>query len=526
MTPQALRAPPEVLPGEGEAQPEERAASARAFVRGSSLLLLGRVISVVLNMAVQVLTVRYLSRGDYGAFAYALGVASMGSSFLLLGLGKAVPRFVPLYQERGAPGRAFGTIVLAVGTVTGLGAAVVLTLHGFQGVVSGSIVTDPLSLSVLLILIVLAPLNALDNLLQNIVAVFVGASAIFYRRHLVGPGLKLAAVLLVMLVAGDVHLLAYAYVAGGLLGGWLYASILIREWRSQDLLRYLNPKRFTVPAREVLGFSVPLLTSEFSVLIRGSVALLLLEYFRTTTAVAEYRAVLPVAGLNLMVFEAFTFLFVPLASRMYARNDRGSISDLYWRTSIWISVLSFPMLAVSCALAAPVTVLLFGAEYASSASILALLAVGFYVTAAMGFNAQALRVHGRIRFLLTVDIAAAILGVTLGVLLIPPLGAFGAAIAVTALLVSHALMNQFGLWWTGTGIHVLDRRFVRIHGITLAFLGGLIAFQQLLDPPLYQGLGVAAILALVLIRLTRRTVDIGDTFPELLRVPVLGRLLG
>jgi O-antigen/teichoic acid export membrane protein len=520
----ALQGPADAPP-DGKAEAGKPAAAAREFVRGSSLLFLGRIISVFLNMAVQVLTVRYLSQGDYGAFAYALGVASMGSSFLLLGLGKAVPRFVPLYQERGAPGRAFGTIVLAVGTVVGLGVAVVLALHGLRGVVSGSIVTDPLSLSVLLILIVMAPLNALDNLLQNVVAVFIGASAIFYRRHLVGPGLKLAAVLLVMLVAGDVHLLAYGYVIGGILGVWLYASILIREWRSKDLLRYLNPKRFSLPAREVFGFSVPLLTSEFSVLIRGSVAVLLLEYFRTTTAVAEYRAVLPVAGLNLMVFEAFTFLFVPLASRMYARSDRKSISDLYWQTSIWISVLTFPMLAVSCALAAPVTVLLFGAEYADSAPILALLALGFYVTAAMGFNAQALRVHGRIKFLLMADVAAGILGVTLAILLIPPLGAFGAAIAVTALLVSHALMNQFGLWLTGTGIHVIDRRFVRIHGMTLGLLGGLIAFQQLLDPPLYQGLGVAALMSLVLIRLTRRTANIADTFPELLRVPLLGWLL-
>src|SRR5690606_26752430 len=102
-------------------------------------------------------------------------------------------------------------------------------------------------------------------------------------------------------------------------------------------------------------------------------AILLLEYFRSTTAVAEYRAVLPIAGLNLVVFEAFGFLFMPLAARLYARRDGKAIDDLYWRTSMLISVLTFPVLAVSCALAGPITVFLFGADYAGAAPLLAIL---------------------------------------------------------------------------------------------------------------------------------------------------------
>ena len=42
------------------------------------------------------LIVRYLSKSDFGAFAYALAVASMGSSMVLFGLDKAIARFVPI----------------------------------------------------------------------------------------------------------------------------------------------------------------------------------------------------------------------------------------------------------------------------------------------------------------------------------------------------------------------------------------------------------------------------------------------
>src|SRR5262245_51699795 len=44
----------------------------RQSLRGSSLLLVGRLLSIGLNLLAQILVVRALSVRDYGAFAYAL----------------------------------------------------------------------------------------------------------------------------------------------------------------------------------------------------------------------------------------------------------------------------------------------------------------------------------------------------------------------------------------------------------------------------------------------------------------------
>src|SRR5690554_4685934 len=72
----------------------------RKHIRGSSLLLLGRIIAMGLNFGVQIVTVRYLAKSDYGALAFALSVVSMATSGVLLGLDKSVARFVPIYQEQ------------------------------------------------------------------------------------------------------------------------------------------------------------------------------------------------------------------------------------------------------------------------------------------------------------------------------------------------------------------------------------------------------------------------------------------
>src|SRR5215213_8836450 len=137
----------------------ESGSATHGYLRGSGLLLAGRFLSLGLNLVVQVLIVRYLAKGDYGAFAYGLAIASSGASVVLVGLDKAVPRFIPIYQERGEPGKVVGVVVLAAASILGFGAALVALVFGLRGVLAGGVVSDPRALSLLLVLIALAPLD-------------------------------------------------------------------------------------------------------------------------------------------------------------------------------------------------------------------------------------------------------------------------------------------------------------------------------------------------------------------------------
>ena len=72
-------------------------------------------------------------------------------------------------------------------------------------------------------------------------------------------------------------------------------------------------------------------------------------------------------------------LFTPLAARLFARGDRAGIRELYWRTAAWMAVFSFPVFALTFVCAHELTVALFGERYASSAPVLALLALGYAI---------------------------------------------------------------------------------------------------------------------------------------------------
>lgn len=389
-----------------EHQSASSAASSKKHIRGSTLLLTGRVIGVLLNFGIQIIIIRYLAKAEYGAFAYASAVMMMGSHIVALGLNKGLSRFVPIYQERRQYDKMAGTIVLVLCTIAVFGVAVAALVFGFGGVFGGYVAPDPLALSLLLILMWMAPLQALDDVTVTLFAIFASPRAVFFRRHVLTPGLRLAAVLALVLFGGDAVFLAVAYLVVGVLGVTIALVIIAQVLRDKSLLRYFRRENFEVPARRIFRFSLPLLSSDLVVALRGTLVVFFLGFFQGSVSVAAFRSVLSVARLNGMVFDSFRLLFEPTAARMYARDDRAGLNELYWRTGSWIVVFTFPIFAASFALAQPLTVLLFGERYADSGMVLAFLAVGSFFNAAFGYNALTLRVFNKVRAIVVIDIAS------------------------------------------------------------------------------------------------------------------------
>lgn len=494
-------------------------------IRGSSLLLAGHVLAKGANFLVQVLIVRYLSQTDYGAFAYALAVVHLGKTVATFGLDRAITRFVPIYHEQGEYNKLFGTIVMVVSTIVSLGLALALLLHGGQRLIARSFVSDQQAMGLLLLLIFLAPIHAIDDLFVGLFAVFAKPRAIFFRKHILAPGLRLIVVSALVLSNGTVFVLASGYLAAGVLGVVIYAVMLFRTMRDQGLFRHFNIGSLNFPWREVLWFTIPLLTSELVYIVMNTLDAVMLEYFRNITDVAALRAVQPAAVNNRLVMTSFATLFTPLAARMFARQDREGINNLYWQTAIWIAIFSFPIFALTFSLARPITLLLYGARYEQSAIILALLSFGYYFHAALGFNGITLKVYGKLRYIVTLNILAAVGNVGLNLLLIPRYGALGAAVGTVCTLILHNILKQAGLR-LGTGINLFEWRYFKVYLTIAASALGLLLIQSLTSAPVYISILLAGLASFLVFWLNRRLLDIEKTFPELLHVPLFRLILG
>jgi O-antigen/teichoic acid export membrane protein len=496
----------------------------RKQIRGSSLLLVGRVIGLGLDFVTQVIIVRYLTKEDYGAFALALSIVAIGTTVCLLGLERTVGRFAPIYHEQRDYGRMWGTLAVVVGTVISMGLAVVLGLYVFQGLLGG-FVDNKVALGILLLMIVLAPIQALDTLLISLFATFGSARSIFFRRYVLAPVLQLGIVAALIYAGKDVYALALGYVVAASLGLVIYSFVLLRLLHMEGLIKELRRETLRFPTREIFTFSVPLLTSDLAMVLRGSLTVILIQVLSTTSQVAEFRAVMPIAIQNLFVATSFRFIFTPGASRHYARGDRVALNNLYWQTAAWIAILAFPLFALCIGFPEQLSVLIFGEPYRASGVILGILCIGYYVNGAMGFNSLTLRVFNRVRFLAITDLSTAALNLVLAIVLIQRFGAVGAAIATSGTFVLQNLIYQWGLK-TQTWVHALDRRYVRPYASIVIGSIAIVAISQILRPPLLIGMIVAGVVSLLVFGINRHSLQIVDTYPELGRFRVMRRIFG
>ena len=497
----------------------------RKQIRGSSLLLGGRFISLGMNFAIQILIVRYLSKADYGSWAYVVSLVSLGVSIATFGLDRSITRFIPIYDEEKQYDKVWGTIVMVTGTVLSIGLGLVLLVYGLHNLLSGTLISNEQAISLLLIMVFGIPIQSLDGLTTGLFAVLAKPRAIFFRKNILGPTLRLIVVLLLVFSGASVMFLAAGFVAAGVIIVGLYSVFLFRTVRREGLLEYFNWATLDMPWREVFGFTVPLLASDLLYMVINTTDAVLVGHYNGAEGVGALRVILPAATLNLLVFSSFTLLFTPVAARLFARDDTSGIGHLYWQTSAWIAVLTFPIFALTFSLSEPLTATLFGQRYEGSATYLSLLALAYYFNAALGFNGLTLKVFGKVRFIVVISIVAAIVNLGLNFALVPRYGALGAAIATSSTLIVHNVLKQWGLW-KGTGIAFFEREHAPVYVSVALTAGVLFALHESIGSSIWVAVPLAALGSLIVVSTSRRILRAGETFPELARFRVIRLILG
>src|SRR5260370_710759 len=327
-------------------------------------------------------------------------------------------RFVPIYHAKREPSKVFGSIVVVFAESLLIGGLLIATF----AVASGPILVllrkgrEPAGL--LLILMFMVPLETVNLLIMNLFACFARAREIFWGRYIIPPALRVIVITLVVFRHLELRSLAYGYLFVEFITVVVFGVLIVRELRRQQLLQKLSC--VILPIREIFSFSVPLMASSVIGMIGGSIPVLLLGYFHPMSTVAYYRVVLPAAGLCSMIPGNFMPLYMPSASRLFAKGDTNGINHLFWETSLWMSVLAFPIFLATACFARPLTVFLYGARYAPSAPLLAILSLGYFINVIFAFNGVTLKVLGKIRLMVILNIATPIIIVVFNLLLIPP----------------------------------------------------------------------------------------------------------
>jgi O-antigen/teichoic acid export membrane protein len=494
------------------------------LVRGSTQLLAARVVAQAAEFGLQLFFIRYLAKSDYGALAYALSIILLLRTVALFELPVTLARFLPIYREQRRDGALFGSVAMSVGIVAGLGVIVALVLDAGLLLLDLQPTDDPDALLVLAILVLVVPLEALDILLTSLFATFASPRAIFIRQAIVGPGLKLGLAVAVVATNAGLVSVALGYVAIDLISLLIYGCLFMLLVKREAADVRLGRRQLSFPVRTTLGFAAPLLASTLVWILMETCDAILLGYFHSTDEVAAFRAVLLVAALNQGVTFTFALLYTPMLARLYARGAHSEMRDFYWRSTLWVAVLSFPVFLLTFSFASATTSGIVGKTYAGSAAIMAVLAFGYFFHSSLGFNGLTLRVFGRLRYTVGVDVAAAVTNVLVNLLLIPRWGAAGAAVGTSGTMVLHNILKQYGLW-RYTEIGLFSRSYLPTYIALFGVAGALLLAQTVLPPSLSLATGLTLVAALAVVWACRRALEVDAMFPELARWPLTRALV-
>ena len=487
-------------------------------LQGSALLLTGRVLSISLNLITQLLTIRYLSKLDFGMLAFALIVVNASGLFLALGLDKALSRYLPIYIVRQQARQFCGALLASIVLVVTLG---LLAGGAAAALLAGDLGFDGQARLVALALLFMAPLAALDRILEATLAALGRSREIAVRKYLLRPLLRLGLVAAAIAASGSAALVATAHTTTVLLGCLIYGAVVWRQLHQRGLL--VRPALSNTMRRDLAGYARLQLGSDMTLTSRTIGIPAIISLSGGAVAMAAYAAILPIARLNELVMEACAPLFTPTSAQLRETGAADEQRSYYWRTIAWIALGSFPVFAMTTVFPGVVIQTLLGERYLSSQYLLMLVACGMYAHACFGFNARWLRLENAGHLALRADLAVTMFEAALALLLVWQMGALGAAVAIALAMTAHGWAKQRLL------LSIVDlqaRRYAAAALFVRVFAAWLLlhVLNQLAAPGLFGALVLTTLVWLGLLRLTRRWLRISELFPFTLRWPI-GRWL-
>lgn len=494
----------------------------KSHFRGSILLFGGRIFALVVNFAVQVITIRYLSKADFGILAFAVSVTGMFSVFCLIGLDKSISRYLTVYFEANDYQKFWGTVVLSFGSVSFIGLCVVtaiVTAFQFERDVFG---IQPKTLHVLAIVSGLIVAETLNSLFVSFFAVLSEARSIFFRRHVLGPTLKLIAVVIVALNGGSVFQFAAGQLLAVVIATLTCFPMLWSAISKHSKLIWPGVANLRLPLNDFFVHGLGLLIGDLGFLLRGALVPIIIGLNFPADEVASYQSAFTIARLNEFVLLTFSILFLPKAAKLSHDSDSRRLQSLVETTSVWIILLSLPLFSLTFLAGNSLPRLIFGEEYQSSGLILQWLALGFFINASFGINLRLMRTVGKLRFVILGDVLIILFSLLAIWLLIPQFGPIGAAYAVLASYIFQNVVYQY-LAAKHTHIKPLSLPILTpFIAVLLLVFAARIAQSSFQIPDVFGPL-LAGLVTLVVIGVFFQRLGVPEFFPELRNLPLIGK---
>lgn len=435
------------------------------IAESGALFSFGTLSTLVLQFFAGLIVIRAVERSEYGLISLGNVLINIIVMLAVLGFGNGVPRFIALYREQGKNSSVNNIIVTTLLMVFTATLFWVFFAYFSTSFISGCFKKPEMQRVIRIFLLMIPPLA----FMRTFTAIFRGIENTVPKVLFQDIALNLCKLLLLLLVLG----LGLGF--QGIL--WTY---VISVWAAFTAYAIYGMEKLTIRkpfhvsgllAKDLVLFSLPLMGTSLIGNLLSWAGTLTLGYLRSAGEVGLYSAPLRLASFIAIPLTALVFLYLPVGTKLFQQSGFEDLKRLYVSTTKWAFFLSMPLILYFLLDAQFIVTKLFGETYRDSANILRIMAIGFSIHTFLGPNGITLISIGNTQLIFVGALFAGISALLLCLMLIPPYGAIGAALAMAS---ARALSNVFVSFclYLKAGIHPFTRHYVK--PIAFAFVAALL----------------------------------------------------
>lgn len=395
------------------------------LTRASAVSMAVRVTGLALAFLSHLVLSRALGANQYGQYMIALGWAMVLVIPARLGLDNSVLRFATIYREEGRAADFRGLIRFSLGAMILIGAAIVAVLLLAKAVEFRPL--EPIGWALIAGVGLLVPFSAILGWLSALVRTANRIFASQFYEQMLRPLLLMMAVVAVIVAGGGLNSgRAMLLTSGAVIAVTAGLAIHARRIFSEMPTGQASFEH----RRNWLSVSWPLFLMAIVQELLNQVDLILLGLLSNATQAAHFAASMRLASLVTFGLMAIGTVSGPLIASAYHRNDLSELARIAKLSARFSTIFAALMAALLVALGRP-ALSLFGPGFDAAYPVLLVLLVGGMINSMTGSVGYLLTMTGRERMASIILAAALAASLVSNLILIPRLGAVGAAVAST-----------------------------------------------------------------------------------------------
>jgi O-antigen/teichoic acid export membrane protein len=393
------------------------------------------MIGAVCTLLLQVMIAHQFGASGSGIYFLALSITTIAASIVRLGMENPVAKHVAAYRVENNSSKIVGIVNLASRTTFIISVVVASIIFSMTSVISEKVFGEPeLALPLKIMAIAIVPLSLSVIYAKALQGINETSKAMLAQGFLIplfaSTGIYIAASKIDVLGAVLIYVLAAFLTMVFSVVMWAFAC---RGWK------YANA---SFPKKVLFKNSWPLLLTTIIELFIQFSPFFVLAVWATIEEVGIFSVAQRTSSITSLFLVASNVVLAPKIAELFHKEDLRGLINYTSYTGLLVTIAASPII-LTC-LAFPKWVMsFFGEDFTKGWIILMVLSVGQLVNLLTGSVAFILIMTGHEKTHLRASMIAAILSITISILLIPSFGIYGAAISVAAPLVLVNLIRAY-----------------------------------------------------------------------------------